>query len=239
LLKPFAYDVATETGSPELPALSPAESLAYENGDAVVVELVKNAAENGYVLRGDGWEVALEATDSSGAPLLLDESGYIILNNDRVVQFSGTGFAPGSPVKVWLFSEPTALSDVIADASGNFVGRSQLPEGIPTGEHTIQLNGLTGDGQFRSVALGVVVQPDQQVIAPAVPPVGFDIGGLMNWLWLLAGLVLIFFFILWRRRKKDDDDETAPSGSPVFASEVFDPARQRYQDPRGMGSATP
>lgn len=239
LLKPLAYVVSSLSGSPELPALSPRESLAYENGEPVLVELVKTDSENGYVLRGDGWEVALEATDSSGSPLLLDESGNIILNNDRVVQFSGTGFAPGSPVHVWLFSEPTALSDVIADASGNFVGQSQLPEGIPTGEHTLQLNGLTDDGQFRSVALGVVVQPEPQLIAPAVPPVGFDLGGLLNWLWLLAGLVLIFFFILWRRRKKDEEDETAPDGSPVFASEVFDPAKRKYQDPRGMGPATP
>lgn len=236
---PLAYSVGEETSSPELPRLSPAESLAYENGEPVLIELVRTDEENGYVLRGDGWEVALEATDSSGSPLLLDESGNIILNNDRVVQFSGTGFAPGSPVKVWLFSEPTALSDVIADASGNFVGQAQLPEGIPTGEHTLQLNGLTDDGQFRSVALGVVVQPEPQLIAPAVPPVGFDLGGLMNWLWLLAGLVLIFFFILWRRRKKDEEDETAPAGSPIFASEVFDPAKRKYQDPRGMGPATP
>jgi hypothetical protein len=157
----------------------------------------------------------------------LDDDGNIILNSDRFVQFSGNGFAPGSIVKVWLFSTPTELSDVIADVNGNFIGKALIPEGIPTGEHTIQLNGLTKDGQLRSVALGVLIQPEV-LIAP-VPPVGFDLSGLMNFLWIILVLVSIWLFILWRRRKKKEEEGSpVASGDPtdlIFASERFKPSQ--------------
>jgi hypothetical protein len=243
LSRPLGYILEQLSGSPVLPKLAPAESLAYENGSPVVIQLVKTDDENGYVLIGDGWQVALEANDTAGEPLRLDESGNIILNQDRFVQFSGTGFAPGSIIRIWLFSDPSELGDVIADASGNFVGQAQLPEGIPTGEHTIQLNGLTKDGQLRSVSLGVVVQPDL-VIAPAAP-VGFDLSGLLNFLWLIATGVLIWFFIVWRRRKKKEEEGQIASNSgleglPIFASEGFEPTQQLPNDSRRkVGPASP
>lgn len=242
LSQPLAY-VLSVVGTPELPELGPTESLAYENGTAVSITLVLNETASGYVMEGDGWVVSLEATDPSGTPLVLDDSGNILLNLDRVVTFSGTGFAPGSIIKVWLFSDPAEISEVVADANGNFVGQAQLPAGIPTGEHTVQLNGLTEDGQLRSVSLGVVVQPDP-VIAPA-PPVGFDLTGLLNFLWILAAGVLIWFFIVGRRRKKKEEDGEIPNNSgfeelPIFASEGFEPSQQFPNDSRRkIGAASP
>jgi hypothetical protein len=170
----------------------------------------------------------------------MDDSGNIILNKDRFVQFSGSGFAPGSIVKVWLFSDPAEISEVIADASGNFLGEAQLPEGIPVGNHTVQLNGLTEDGQLRSVSLGVVVEP----VAVVPAPVPFDLSGLMTMLWILAAGVLIWFFILWRRRKKKEEEEI-PNNSgledlPIFASEGFEPTQQFPNDSRRkIGPAAP
>jgi hypothetical protein len=229
-------------GDPLLPELAPSDSIAYENGSPVQIQLVKTDDENGYVLIGDGWQVALEAADSSGAPLRIDESGNIILNKDRFVQFSGAGFAPGSIVKVWLFSDPAEISEVVTDASGNFVGEAQLPEGIPVGQHTVQLNGLTQDGQLRSVSLGVVVEP----VAVVPAPVPFDFSGLMNLLWIVAVGVLLFFFILWRRRKKEEEEGgTVASDSSedlIFASDAFEiqPTQQFPNDSRRkIGAAAP
>ena len=242
LAAPLAYILAELNKDPELPELAPNESLAYENGSPVQIQLVRTDEDNGYVLIGDGWQVALEAADSSGSPLRIDDSGNIILNKERFVQFSGSGFAPGSIIKVWLFSDPTSLSKVTADASGNFVGEAQLPEGIPVGQHTVQLNGLTEDGQLRSVSLGVVVEP--VAIAPA--PVSFDFSGLMNMLWILAAGVLFFFFILWRRRKKEEEEVLSPvtdiSEDLILASDVFEvqPTQQFPNDSRRkIGAAAP
>lgn len=162
LFSPLAY-VLGQTSTPSLPTLTPTQSVAYENGTAIEVQLVVTSNESGYLLTGDNWEVALEATDTQGTPLVLDDSGNLVLNSDRFVQFQGTGFAPGSIIKVWLFSDPASIANVTADASGNFTGSAQLPTNIPDGEHTVQLNGLSKDGQVRSVALGVIVQPEATI----------------------------------------------------------------------------
>jgi hypothetical protein len=142
--------------------------------------------------------VALEATDTEGTPLVLDDSGNLVLNSDRFVQFQGTGFAPGSIIKVWLFSDPSSIADVVADSNGNFTGSAQLPADIPDGEHTVQLNGLSKDGQVRSVALGVVVQPDVVAAPPLIP---VDVAPLWNLLFITAGVVMMFLLVLVARRR--------------------------------------
>ena len=197
LARPLAYE-ASASGRPSLPELNPTQSLAFENGSAVGVELARNRSESGYILNGDGWVVNLEATDTTGTPLVLDNSGNIILNEERAVSFSGTGFAPGSTIRVWLFSDPSELTTVVADANGNFSGTTTLPVGIPEGQHTVQLNGLSKDGQVRSVSLGVVVQPDL-IPAPVITP--FDFAPLLNLVLVTAGVVMMFVFVLVARKR--------------------------------------
>jgi len=197
LFSPLAYETSA-SGSPTLPTLTPSQSVAFENGALVQVQLVMTSNGNGYLLQGDNWAVALEATDTRGDPLVLDDSGNIVLNSDRFVQFQGTGFAPGSIIKVWLFSDPSSIADVVADSNGNFTGSAQLPADIPDGEHTVQLNGLSKDGQVRSVSLGVVVQPDV-VAAPTLIPV--DVAPLWNLLFITAGVVMMFLLVLVARRR--------------------------------------
>jgi Na+-transporting methylmalonyl-CoA/oxaloacetate decarboxylase gamma subunit len=197
LFSPLAYVTPTST-SPALPTLAPTQSVAFENGAPIEVQLVVTSNENGYLLQGDNWQVSLEARDTQGAPLVLDDSGNIVLNSERFVQFHGTGLAPGSIIKVWLFSDPSSIANVVADANGNFTGSAQLPSDIPDGEHTVQLNGLSKDGQVRSVALGVVVQPDL-VAAPTFIPV--DVAPLWNLLFITAGVVMMFLLVLLARKR--------------------------------------
>ncbi len=243
LSAPIAYVLSSESQLPKLPKLGSSDSMAVENGISSAVKLVITDELNGYSLSSAGWEVRLDVSDQVSTPIPLDEFGNVVLNEERLVQFSGTGFQPNSPVKVWLFSEPVRLADLTTDADGNFVGQAQLPEGIPTGEHTVQLNGLTKDGQLRSVSLGVVVQPD--LVVPPLAPVGFDLTGLLNFLWLLAAGVLIWFFIVWRRRKKKEEEGEIPNNSgfeelPIFASEGFEPSQQFPNDSRRkIGPAAP
>ena len=222
LLSPLAY-VSTQAGEPSLPTLAPTQSLAYENGSPVVVELVRNSSQSGYVLNGDGWVVNLEAIDTAGQPLVMDESGNLILNEERAVSFSGTGFAPGSTVRVWLFSDPSELTTVLADANGNFTGTTTLPNGIPEGQHTVQLNGLSKDGQVRSIALGVVVQPD---VLAASPTAAFEFKALWNLVLVTAGVVMVFlvvllgrkrWFLLAAKRRKRDEEKAELRAERVLA----------------------
>jgi hypothetical protein len=243
LAAPIAYVLSRESQLPELPRLGPTQSMAVENGLPFAVNLVKTEDLNGYSLSSDGWEVRLEVTDRESTPVALDESDNVVLNDDRLVQFSGTGFAANSDVRVWLFSDPIRLADITTDANGNFVSQAEIPEGIPVGEHTIQLNGLTNDGQLRSVSVGVLVQPE--VVITPVPPAAPDFSGLMNGLLILAAGVLLFFFIIWRRRKKKEEDGEIPSSSgiegiPILASEGFQPSQQFPDDSRRkIGPAAP
>lgn len=248
LNSPLSYE-QTNTSNPVLPQMAPTETLAYENGTPLEVQLVLTENENGYVLQGDSWKVNLEATDLAGEPQVLDEEGNIILNNERLVSFSGDGFAPGSVIKVWLFSTPTEITTVIADANGAFRGTAQLPAEIETGQHTVQLNGLSQDGLVRSVALGVVVQPDLLPITPLAP---VDFAPLWNIALITAGVVLMFFLALlgrrrWiiiaaKRRKKKEESEliAGDSGDLIFASEGFEPTPQFPDDSRRkIGPAAP
>lgn len=205
LSKPLAYpgldgssDESKDNGS--LPQLNPQQALLVENGVASEFSIEPSESNTGYLVTGEDWQVSLEAADGSGTPLNLDDSGNIILNSDRNVSFSGTGYAPGSTVKVWMFSDPTSVTEVTADANGDFTGLAQIPAGLPDGEHTLQLNGVNKEGQIRSVAMGVLIAPVATPVIPAMPTAitGFDP------LWL-APFVLAFIAIggiVWFRRRK-------------------------------------
>ena len=200
LLSPLAYE-GGQSGPPSLPTLTPAQSKAVENGTQVQIDLIVMDSRSGYLLAGNGWQVTLEARDSEGDPIVLDDSGNIVLNTDRIVQFQGSGFAPGSIIKVWLFSKPSSLAKVVADSNGNFTGSATLPSEIPDGEHTVQLNGLTTDGQVRSVALGVVVQPDLIPTKPTTPTESTDYSLFWNLAIGIASLILFIFFIVLARKR--------------------------------------
>lgn len=223
--------------------MTPNQSVAIENGAPVSAPRSPTVNQNGYLIQGSDWQVSLEARSTSGEPLELDESGNLVLNSDRLVQFQGTGFAPGSTIKVWLFSDPASIAKVTADENGSFNGSAQLSADIPEGEHTVQLNGLSTNGQIRSIALGVVVQPDV-VATPIATPVDFT--QLWNLVFVTAGVVMMFFLVLlarkrWfftiakRRKRKDEEQRKAFAAGVSEAS----PKQQFPNDSRrriGAGS---
>jgi hypothetical protein len=233
LSSPLAYQNANAF-SFSLPTMTPNQSVALENGVPVAAQPVVTSNQNGYSLQGSDWQVSLEAKSASGEPLELDESGNLVLNSDRLVQFQGTGFAPGSIIKVWLFSDPASLAYVIADEDGSFLGSAQLPAGIPEGEHTVQLNGLSTNGQIRSVALGVVVQPDL-IAVPTLAPVDFT--PLWNMVLATAGVVMMFLLVLvarkrWlllaaKRRKRKEEREVLKSERAIAKKRKREAQRQQ------------
>ena len=209
LSKPLAYpgidsssDDSKDAGS--LPELNPQQALLVENGVATEFSIEPSESNTGYLVTGEDWQVSLEAADGSGTALNLDDSGNIILNSDRNVSFSGTGYAPGSTVKVWMFSDPTSVTQVTADANGDFTGLAQIPAGLPDGEHTLQLNGVNKEGQIRSVAMGVLIAPVVTPVLPLAPSAitGFD----PIWLAPFALILIALGGIVWIRRRKQQNN---------------------------------
>lgn len=202
LAGPLAYELDSVTGFAKLPENKPQVLIAFENGVSVNATLINNATNTGFIIKADGWELEIKAQDSNGSYLKLDANGDIVLNPNRTIVFSGSGFAPGSYVQPWIFSSPFKLEKVLVGSNGTFTGKGFVPEGIEAGHHTIQVNGVSRDGQLRSAAIGVTVK----TIAFAGGSAEFD--------WLMFNgftiLLLVLFAGIWflisrRRREKGKD----------------------------------
>jgi hypothetical protein len=175
-----------ETGA--LPTLAPGETSVFENGVAVSVELVAEGGTD-LVMRGAGFELRLSGECSSGCSVQTDGSGRQILQLDSegAARVSGEGFQAGSSVYVWLFSSPVFLGELTVGAGGTFSGSLPLT-GVEPGEHTLQVSGVSTDGQVRTANLGVVVASSSLVPDLGTLPATGQSLDAVKWMLLLLGL---------------------------------------------------
>jgi hypothetical protein len=154
------------------------------------VQVTQVASNTALKIDGGEFNVTLSASSAAGTSSSLNSLGELILTSGNFATFSGTGFAPNSEIVVWLFSTPTKLGTVVTDASGSFSGSLAVPSDLEAGQHTVQLNGETSDGETRSLAVGVELVAEQSEAEPTseeaaaasigatgddnAPPVPFD-----------------------------------------------------------------
>jgi len=101
-------------------------------------------------------------TDPSG-----DERHVLRLNAEGgSAQLSGEGFLPGSTVRLWIFSDPTFVTEVQVADDGTFVGSAPLVA-LPNGDHTVQVNGVSFDGLYRSATVGVRLDDETDIELPS------------------------------------------------------------------------
>ena len=98
---------------------------------------------------------------------------------------SGTGFRSGTTVRLWIFSEPTFVTEVQVASDGTFLGTAPLVA-LPPGEHTVQVNGVSADGLYRTANVGVVMDEPQQVL-----PVTGDSDRVLKFAILIASMGLV------------------------------------------------
>jgi hypothetical protein len=178
-----------------LPSLQPGVSQVLVDGVPVSVEVFVEASTD-LVLRGDGFELRLAGECSAGCSITTTADGRQVLELEErgLAKVSGEGFLAGTPVYVWLFSEPRFLGELTVNADGTFTGSVPLGD-IAPGEHTLQVNGISFDGLPRTANLGVVVNA---LSAPTtLPATGSDPLGL----WVLALALLGLGLILTVRRR--------------------------------------
>lgn len=128
------------------------------NGVPQPVVVVPTRDDQGLAITGLGFTMTLEGVGSSGTPLGVTPDGALILESDRFARTTGTGFLSDSPVKIFLFSDPVYVGDVLTNSAGAFNGSVQLPASVPAGRHTLQANGYTPTGEIRTLSLPVVVK---------------------------------------------------------------------------------
>lgn len=119
------------------------------------------------------------------------------------ITISGSGYAPGSEVRITIESEPALLGTVAADATGAFAATVTIPATL-SGTHTIKSTGIAPDGSVRVLATVVLVSapglPATDEAAPVAPAPGADD------LWVVfliaaAGVVIVSVSVLLIARR--------------------------------------
>ena len=106
---------------------------------------------------GGGVSLTVAATDTGGTPLPLAPDGTLLVPADGAIPVSGSGFAGGSEVGLFLFSDPINLGTITANASGTATATAQIPGTVPTGSHTLQIAGTNSSGQTIALSMGITV----------------------------------------------------------------------------------
>ena len=167
----FAVPVMDGTGTtedrpePEDPLAPVPEQQTQNAGDSALtvdgvttpIVVDPNASDDGIVGTAGDLTFEMAGLDPEGLPLPLDSDGNLILNADGLVDTGGEGFAAESPVKVYLFSDPTFLGTLFTDPTGTFSGMLQIPAGIDPGVHNLQVVGYDPDGNVLVFTVGVVI----------------------------------------------------------------------------------
>jgi len=175
--------------------LAAGETLVTEAGEEVAVEVVADTPD---ALAVEGDDFALRVEGSPGGSTIALEPG-------GTVRVSGFGFQPASQVDVWLFSDPTYLGALTVAADGTFDGTLPVPA-LSDGEHTLQANGISNDGQVRSANVGVVVRstavsdPVTDPVTDTLPATGTSSGSTLA---VVVALLALGTLTLVARRRRD------------------------------------
>jgi hypothetical protein len=155
-MSPAVQSMTSLTGTAEIQvsedgriALNPQQSIALRNGEPVSAQAV--LTDSGLTMTVENVNVNINF-DSSGqptdSPTMLEQSSFDV---------EASGYLIGTPVVVWIQSDPIKLGEFSPDSSGKIIGNATLPAAISAGYHTLQINGLSENGDVISVIYGVEV----------------------------------------------------------------------------------
>ena len=182
----------------QLPELTPGQSIATEAGLPVPVTVEAIEQQRQAIIQGDTWQMSINVPDANGEVTKTDGGALLKFIQNESVFVEGDGFLPGTRADVWLFSDPTLLGTVEIDENGKFSGQIAVDgKFVPTGEHTLQVQGVGDDGFVRSANLGVIVEAN---------PVSATSGITSIWIYALVAVGLgatWWFFLIARRRRKE------------------------------------
>lgn len=151
---------------PEVVAQEPGEAIVQvvdDQGRPVAgqgpVSVAPVSAWNGVTVRSSEWDLLLQGVEADGAPAPLNRSGHLEVEQGRGLVTRGSGFAPGTPVAVYVLGWPEPLGVITTDGQGSFSARVGLPASVPVGVRTVQVTGATPRGHVLTVSLGIQVSP--------------------------------------------------------------------------------
>ncbi|HEX5203130.1 MAG TPA: hypothetical protein VFW27_24645 [Actinoplanes sp.] len=87
------------------------------------------------------------------------------------IPIEGDGYAPYSTVTITIYSSPTVLAVVPADANGHFMQAVTVPAGLPAGTHSFVAAGVDPDGNPFARRLDLpIVAAGNEVNLPVTGP---------------------------------------------------------------------
>jgi len=149
---PGAQGIA-EPIAPEAPAAAPGEAGTVIDGKVVETEITR--ANNAVTVTAGDISATVSVKKANGEQIPLDANGNIQVSEDEEFFTTGTGFAPGSIVEVWLMSNPIQLGTTSADSKGKVEGVFKVPSGVESGSHRLVFKGRNADDASVVVAIGI------------------------------------------------------------------------------------
>jgi hypothetical protein len=103
--------------------------------------------------------IGLTSITTGGSPAKIGSDGSLLVSSGSFVDIEGTGYKPGTEVDFWMYSTPTHLGTLVADAAGSFTAHFVIPKSIAIGGHTVKIDGVSKSGKLTTVSVGVTVMP--------------------------------------------------------------------------------
>jgi len=179
--------------SPNAPQVEVGEVAALVDGKPAAVSVLRS--ENRVTASVAGIAATISGLTIEDEVVSLDSDGNLRLDEEDQLVVDASGYVAGQEVSVWMYSSPSRLGVVTADASGNITGTFDIPAGIDSGDHRVVLDGANENGQPVIISLGIAVG-------------NIDSSSLMSRLLIIIPVLLAIFVGLFipavsRRRKRE------------------------------------
>ncbi|MRH28310.1 hypothetical protein GH740_03145 [Microbacterium sp. SYP-A9085] len=137
------------------PSVSPGRSASTLSGFSEPVTTT-STLRGDWIVSGGGFTLRFQSRDANGTTLALS-NGALVAPVGGSLRIQGSGYAPHSALDLWLLGPGVLLGQTTASADGTFELTLTLPDGIPLGVDSVQVNGLDPDGHVRSTVAGITV----------------------------------------------------------------------------------
>ena len=152
-LVPPSTTIPPADAAPKAPALAPGEAGAVVDGKTIAATLSR--ADNQITAAAGDISTTISGLRPDGQRVALNAEGNLVLDERDKIVVEASGIEPNKDVEVWMFSTPTKLGVIAADANGKIAGTFNLPNGIESGDHRVVLSGTNPEGTGVVIGIGI------------------------------------------------------------------------------------
>lgn len=142
--------------------LRPGAAAVFVQGRSVPVNAQAGPRNTNLIVTGGGGAVTVPSPGGLGG------EGAPDWRPGASMSITATGFEPNSPVAAFLLSSPTTIGSTTVEADGTVTMPIAVPQGMPFGDHTLQVVGSNAQGQSRIAAVGLRVSEIRQTAGTQV-----------------------------------------------------------------------